>query len=164
VNLSMKQLQHDIAAEVAQALEDTGLPAAALALEITETAMMTETDLAVRRLDELKALGVRLALDDFGTGYSSLSYLGRLPVDVIKMDRSFLRDGGHPDGLANAVVAIGQTLALAVVAEGIEHPEQAAALRELGCWLGQGFHFARPMPADALSGFLAAGAARLTRS
>jgi diguanylate cyclase (GGDEF)-like protein/PAS domain S-box-containing protein len=164
VNLSMKQLQHDIAAEVAQALEDTGLPAAALALEITETAMMTDTDLAVRRLDELKALGVRLALDDFGTGYSSLSYLGRLPVDVIKMDRSFLRDGGHPDGLANAVVAIGQTLALAVVAEGIEHPEQAAALRELGCWLGQGFHFARPMPADALCGFLAAGAARLTRS
>jgi diguanylate cyclase (GGDEF)-like protein/PAS domain S-box-containing protein len=164
VNLSMKQLHHDIAGEVGEALAESGLPAAALALEITETAMMTNTDLAVRRLDELKALGVRLALDDFGTGYSSLSYLGRLPVDVLKMDRSFLRDGGLPDGLANAVVAIGQTLELAVVAEGIEHPEQAEALRELGCYLGQGFHFARPMDAAALEGFLGAGAARLTRS
>jgi diguanylate cyclase (GGDEF)-like protein/PAS domain S-box-containing protein len=159
VNISVKQLQHgDVVADVRDALARSGLPAAALALEITETAMMSDADLAIRRLHELKALGVRLALDDFGTGYSSLSYLSRMPVDVLKMDRSFLRDGGQPDGLANAVVAIGQTLGLAVVAEGIEHPEQGEALRELGCYLGQGFHFARPMDAAAVTEFLRAPA------
>jgi EAL domain-containing protein (putative c-di-GMP-specific phosphodiesterase class I) len=157
VNVSMKQLQHgDIAGDVGAALAESGLPPAALVVEITETATMMDADLAVRRLQYLKALGVRLALDDFGTDYSSLSYLSRLPVDVLKMDRSFLRSGGQPDGLANAVVAIGQTLGLAVVAEGIEQPAQAEALRELGCDLGQGFHFARPMDAAALAAFLGA--------
>ena len=87
---------------------------------------MTDTDLAVERLDELRALGVRLAMDDFGTGYSSLSYLSRFPVDVLKMDRSFLREGATPEasGLASAVVALGETLRLEVVAEGIELSEQ----------------------------------------
>ena len=115
--------------------------------------MMADTDLAVQRLNDLKALGVRLAMDDFGTGYSSLSYLGRFPVDILKMDRSFLASGEN-DSLAAAVIALGASLALDVVAEGIEYPEQASSLRELGCELGQGFLFARPMAHDALHEYL----------
>jgi diguanylate cyclase (GGDEF)-like protein/PAS domain S-box-containing protein len=157
VNLSVKQLQHsDIVGDVADALAESGLDAASLTLEITESVMMTDTDLAVQRLQELKALGVRLALDDFGTGYSSLSYLSRFPVDILKMDRSFLRAGASPDagGLAAAVVALGETLALEVVAEGIEFPEQMTTLRDLGCNLGQGFYFAKPMNAEATHDYL----------
>ena len=157
VNLSVKQLQHsDIAADVRDALVESGLPAGSLTLEITETVMMTDTELGVQRLDELKALGVRLAMDDFGTGYSSLSYLSRLPVDVIKMDRSFLSSGASPQAsaLASAVVALGETLHLDVVAEGIELQEQWIGLRELGCDLGQGFLFARPMDADSTLDYL----------
>jgi EAL domain-containing protein (putative c-di-GMP-specific phosphodiesterase class I) len=148
INLSVKQLQHgDIVADVRSALASSGLDASRLTLEITESVMMTDTDLVVQRLHELKALGVRLAMDDFGTGYSSLSYLSRLPVDILKMDRSFLRSGQSPQasGLANAVVSLGATLQLEVVAEGIERQEQWHRLRELGCDLGQGFYFARPM-------------------
>jgi len=151
VNLSVKQLQHsDIVADVRDALHFAGLPAEMLMLEITETVLMTDTDLAVERLAELRELGVHLAMDDFGTGYSSLSYLNRFPVDVLKMDRSFLREGATPDasGLASAVVALGETLRLDVVAEGIELSEQWITLRELGCTRGQGFFFARPMPID----------------
>ena len=108
--------------------------------------MMTDTDLAVQRLEELKELGVRLAMDDFGTGYSSLSYLSRFPVDILKMDRSFLRDGATPQtsALAAAVIALGETLQLEVVAEGIELDEQWRGLRDLGCGSGQGFLFAQP--------------------
>jgi diguanylate cyclase (GGDEF)-like protein/PAS domain S-box-containing protein len=159
VNLSVKQLQHgDIVADVRAALERSGLDPERLTLEITESVMMTDTELAVRRLHELKALGVRVAMDDFGTGYSSLSYLSRLPVDILKMDRSFLRQGASPQasGLANAVVSLGATLELEVVAEGIERPEQWERLRELGCDLGQGFYFARPMDAARTLEFLRA--------
>ena len=157
INLSLKQIQHsDIVADVRDALTESGLPAGCLTLEITETVLMADTDLAVQRLRELKELGVRLALDDFGTGYSSLSYLSRFPVDILKMDRSFLRDGASPSsGLATAVVALGATLNLEVVAEGIEFPEQWYALRDLGCEMGQGFYFARPMDVDATLQFLA---------
>jgi EAL domain-containing protein (putative c-di-GMP-specific phosphodiesterase class I) len=121
---------------------------------------MADVEQAVQRLRELKALGVRLALDDFGTGYSSLSYLSKLPVDVLKMDRSFLTGDASPEAsdLANAVVALGATLDLEVVAEGIELPEQWDSLRELGCDLGQGFLFSPPMTADATLAFLARAA------
>ena len=159
VNLSVKQLQHsDIVGDVRDALEDSGLAPETLTLEITETVMMTDTDLAVQRLQELRALGVRLAMDDFGTGYSSLSYLSRFPVDILKMDRSFLAAGASPEasGLATAVVSLGQTLNLDVVAEGIEFPEQWTTLRDLGCGLGQGFYFARPMDADTTIEYLRA--------
>ena len=165
VNLSVKQLQHsDIATDVRDALAESGLAASSLTLEITETVMMTDTDLAVQRLIDLKELGVRLAMDDFGTGYSSLSYLSRFPVDILKMDRSFLRDGASPQtsALAAAVIALGETLELEVVAEGIEYPEQWRGLRELGCGSGQGFLFARPMDADATLEYLRAGAAGRT--
>jgi EAL domain-containing protein (putative c-di-GMP-specific phosphodiesterase class I) len=158
VNLSLRQIQHsDIVADVRDALEESGLAPGRLTLEITESVLMDDTDLAVGRLRDLKALGVTLALDDFGTGYSSLSYLSRFPVDILKMDRSFLHEGSTPGShsLANAVVGLGATLALEVVAEGIELPEQAESLRTLGCDLGQGFHFAHPMNAEASLAFIA---------
>ena len=153
INLSVKQLQHsDVIADVHDAVVEAGIEPSTLTLEITETVLMADTDLAVRRLSELKALGVNLALDDFGTGYSSLSYLSRFPVDILKMDRSFLTGGATPEmsELASAVLALGTTLDLDVVAEGIEEPQQWASLRELGCAFGQGFYFGRPMDAEAV--------------
>jgi EAL domain-containing protein (putative c-di-GMP-specific phosphodiesterase class I) len=131
-----------------------------LTLEITESVMMTDTDLAVSRLNELRALGLRLAMDDFGTGYSSLSSLSLFPLDILKMDRSLLAAGASPvtSGLASAVLSLGETFQLEVVAEGIEFPEQSVTLRELGCDTGQGFYFARPMAAEQLLGYLNAPA------
>jgi EAL domain-containing protein (putative c-di-GMP-specific phosphodiesterase class I) len=115
---------------------------------------MADTDLAVERLRELKALGVRVAMDDFGTGYSSLSYLSRFPIDILKMDRSFIAAGEADASLAAAIVGLGESLNLEVVAEGIELPEQISALRRLGCGLGQGFLFAHAMDRDALRAYL----------
>jgi diguanylate cyclase (GGDEF)-like protein/PAS domain S-box-containing protein len=157
INLSVKQLQHsDVVADVRDALEESGLEPSRLTLEITETVMMADTEMAVRRLSELKKLGVRLAMDDFGTGYSSLSYLNAFPVDVLKMDRSFLRPDAptRARNLASAVIAIGTNLELEVVAEGIEDAQQWASMRSLGAHLGQGFHFARPMDAAQATDFL----------
>jgi diguanylate cyclase (GGDEF)-like protein/PAS domain S-box-containing protein len=157
INLSVKQLfQSDIVADVRQALDDAGLEAAALTLEITESVMMTDIETAVKRLTELRDLGIRLAMDDFGTGYSSLSYLSRFPLDILKMDRSLLAAGASPvtSGLASAVLGLGETFDLEVVAEGIEYPEQSATLRDLGCETGQGFYFARPMQPQALLSYL----------
>jgi EAL domain-containing protein (putative c-di-GMP-specific phosphodiesterase class I) len=148
VNLSVKQLQHpDVVADVRAALEDSGIDPHMLVLEITETVLMADYELASRRLQQLKELGVRIAMDDFGTGYSSLSYLSRFPVDILKMDRSFLASNASPqaEGLAAAIVALGESLKLEVVAEGIELSGQYQALRDLGCDLGQGFFIARPM-------------------
>jgi EAL domain-containing protein (putative c-di-GMP-specific phosphodiesterase class I) len=117
--------------------------------------MMADADLAIRRLEEMKGLGVRLAMDDFGTGYSSLSYLSKFPVDILKMDRSFLEAESDADsGLAAAVVALGATLDMQVVAEGIELTTQMSALRQLGCELGQGFLFARPMSFASVADYL----------
>ncbi|HEY3069933.1 MAG TPA: EAL domain-containing protein [Gaiellaceae bacterium] len=158
VNLSVKQLQSEtIVDDVRAALEESGLPPSALVLEITESVMMADTDLAVQRLQELKSLGVLLAMDDFGTGYSSLSYLSRFPVDILKMDRSFLSSEHEESGLIAAIIALGTSLSLDVVAEGIELPEQIASLRDLGCDLGQGFLFARPMNEEALVEYLVNG-------
>jgi EAL domain-containing protein (putative c-di-GMP-specific phosphodiesterase class I) len=157
INLSVKQLFHsDIVADVSSALSAAELDPAALTLEITESVMMTDTELAVARLKELRALGVRLAMDDFGTGYSSLSSLSLFPLDILKMDRSLLAAGAAPitSGLASAVLSLGETFELEVVAEGIELPEQSVTLRDLGCDTGQGFYFARPMAPDRLLGFL----------
>ena len=156
VNLSVKQLQSEtIVEDVRAALVESGLAAENLVLEITESVMMADAGLAVQRLTELKALGLRLAMDDFGTGYSSLSYLSRFPVDILKMDRSFLQAGEAESGLAAAIVGLGETLQLDVVAEGIERPEQMQSLQRLGCELGQGWLFARAMPPEALRRFLA---------
>jgi diguanylate cyclase (GGDEF)-like protein/PAS domain S-box-containing protein len=157
INLSVKQLFHnDIVRDVAEALAAADLEPSALTLEITESVMMTDTELAVSRLTELHDLGVRLAMDDFGTGYSSLSYLSRFPLDILKMDRSLLAAGASPvtSGLASAVLGLGETFDLEVVAEGIEYPEQSVTLRDLGCETGQGFYFARPMDPAQLMRYL----------
>ena len=159
VNLSVKQLQHsDVVADVRDALDESGLDPRLLTLEITESMLVDDPEIAVVKLKELRALGVRIAMDDFGTGYSSLSYLSRFPVDIIKMDRSFLRPDSSREAadLSSAVVALGSTLALEVVAEGIELDEQLRRLRDLGCEFGQGFHFAHPMEPGDLVDFLEA--------
>jgi EAL domain-containing protein (putative c-di-GMP-specific phosphodiesterase class I) len=117
--------------------------------------MLADADVAVERLHELKELGVMIAMDDFGTGYSSLSYLSRLPVDILKMDRSFIGSTIDDTGLAAAIMAIGDRLGLEVVAEGIEREEQIASLQDLGFDLGQGFFFGRPMPGAQLDEHLA---------
>jgi diguanylate cyclase (GGDEF)-like protein/PAS domain S-box-containing protein len=157
INLSVKQLFHnDIIIDVTEALFEANLEPEALTLEITESVMMTDTDLAITKLQELHDLGVKLAMDDFGTGYSSLSYLSLFPLDILKMDRSLLAAGASPvtSGLASAVLGLGETFDLEVVAEGIEYPEQSVTLRDLGCETGQGFYFARPMEPERLIGFL----------
>jgi len=158
VNLSAKQLQHsDVFADVRDALDSAGLDPKLLTIEITESMLIEDPDLAVVKLKELRDLGVRIAMDDFGTGYSSLSYLGRFPVDVIKMDRSFLRPETAQEtaDLSSAVVALGSSLALDVVAEGIELDDQLQKLRDLGCDFGQGFHFAGPMESGGMAAYLA---------
>ena len=149
VNLSARQLQDPrIIDDVREALGASGLGPTQLSLEITESVIMHDTDVALARLHALKALGVRLAIDDFGTGYSSLSYLRRFPVDVLKIDRAFVQgagDGGE-SVLVDAIVGLGSALGLRTVAEGIEHEGQLARLRALGCGFGQGYLFAAPLP------------------
>jgi EAL domain-containing protein (putative c-di-GMP-specific phosphodiesterase class I) len=115
--------------------------------------MLADTEFGLLQLHDLKSLGVRLAMDDFGTGYSSLSYLSRFPVDILKMDRSFVGAGDN-EALTSAIIALGASLSLDVVAEGIELPEQATSLQARGCEIGQGFLFARPMASEALVEFL----------
>jgi diguanylate cyclase (GGDEF)-like protein/PAS domain S-box-containing protein len=154
VNLSVRQLRSDaIVSDVRCALEKIGFPAESLVLEITETVVMADTEFAVQRLRELKSLGVRLAMDDFGTGYSSLSFLSRFPVDILKIDRSFVR-AGENTALTSAIVALGMSLDLDVIAEGIEMQEEDAALQDLGCTMGQGFLYAHPLSTEDLFSFL----------
>jgi EAL domain-containing protein (putative c-di-GMP-specific phosphodiesterase class I) len=160
VNVSPRQLlEPALVADVEAALADSGLPATRLVLEITETAVMHRVDDAVARLEELTRLGVRIAIDDFGTGHSSLAYLRRLPVSALKLARPFVRDlETSPPALALArgIVALGHSLQLKVVAEGIEETGQRDLLRDMACDLGQGYLYARPMGADAIEAELAA--------
>jgi diguanylate cyclase (GGDEF)-like protein/PAS domain S-box-containing protein len=147
VNISGRHLQHaDLAHDVAEALRESGLEPGNLVIELTESTIMYNTDANLERFRRLKALGVRLAIDDFGTGYSSLSYLHRFPIDILKIDRSFvsrLTSADNGPELARAVVTLGDTLGLETVAEGIELEQQVAALLALGCVAGQGFLFAQ---------------------
>ncbi|MGY1601918.1 putative bifunctional diguanylate cyclase/phosphodiesterase [Geodermatophilus sp. SYSU D00815] len=151
VNLSPRQLaEEDIVATVAGALEDTGLPAAQLTLEVTESVLVQDVDRVVDRLLALRALGVRVAIDDFGTGYSSLSYLRRLPADIIKIDRSFVTDlaqDGASRTLISSIIELARSLRLDVVAEGVEDAVQRSVLQSLQCSHAQGYLFARPLPA-----------------
>jgi diguanylate cyclase (GGDEF)-like protein/PAS domain S-box-containing protein len=162
VNLSVRQLQQDTIVEtVARVLEETGFEPSALTLEITESAVMNDHVTTIVRLNQLKALGVRIAVDDFGTGYSSLSYLRRFPIDILKIDRSFVdgvTDGSQKRALLRTIVELGRTLNLETVAEGIELPEELQQLRSLDCELGQGYYFARPLDAEAVGPLLAQGA------
>jgi diguanylate cyclase (GGDEF)-like protein len=157
VNVSPRQLQQpDFVGQVRTALEDNALAPGSLVIEITESAIM-ETG-AASILRALKELGVRLAMDDFGTGYSSLAHLRRFPLDVIKVDRSFVAGLGDGQGasIAGAIVSLARALGLRTVAEGIEDEEQCRAVVALGCDVGQGFLFAAPMPADDLTRLLTA--------
>jgi diguanylate cyclase (GGDEF)-like protein/PAS domain S-box-containing protein len=155
VNLSARHLRDAaVVDDVVHALEGSGMPPKSLLIEITETALVEDLDPAGTVLHDLKALGVRLAIDDFGTGYSSLARLGTFPLDVIKIDKSFVdRLIGSSDGdaMVRAVVDLGNTLGMQAVAEGVEQAEQAQALVRLGCTMAQGFLFARPMPPDDMT-------------
>jgi diguanylate cyclase (GGDEF)-like protein len=158
VNLSAAQLGQDsFVPDVVDILRATGLPPARLVLEMTETVMFHDTQTTISRLGMLRSLGVRVAIDDFGTGYSSLGYLRRFPVDILKIAREFVTPsemGSDGWALASAIVALGRTLGLRIVAEGIEEPAQLERLLGLGCELGQGFLFARPMPGDEVAEWL----------
>jgi diguanylate cyclase (GGDEF)-like protein/PAS domain S-box-containing protein len=158
VNLSAKQfLQSDLADQVQQALETTGLPSRCLKLEITESYLIENNDKAVKIMNRLRDIGVELSLDDFGTGYSSLSYLHRLPVNSLKIDRSFvsrMSESGENSEIVRTIVKLAQNLNMDVIAEGIETNEQLAQLNDLRCGFGQGYLFAKPMPAEAAAAFI----------
>jgi len=158
VNLSAQQLADAaFVTDLEAILADAGLPAEQLVLEMTETDMFHDTSTTISRLEALRALGVRVAIDDFGTGYSSLGYLRRFPVDILKIAREFIGETDRPEEwpFAAAIVALGHALGMAIIAEGIEDRTQLAHLQGLGCELGQGFLFARPLEATAIGRFLA---------
>ncbi|HLF40369.1 MAG TPA: EAL domain-containing protein, partial [Acidimicrobiia bacterium] len=155
VNLSARQLSTGVfVGTVRRILEETGLAPERLCLEITESVLMEDVETSIDALLGLKALGVRLAVDDFGTGYSSLSYLRRFPIDVVKLDRSFVAGLGvdpAATAIVSAVVNLSHALGLTVVAEGVETEEQLVALRALRCDRAQGYYWSRPLPPEALS-------------
>ncbi len=158
VNLSARQLaQPDLVHTVARALARTGTTGAELCLEITETAVMADAEAAVAKLGELRALGIALAIDDFGTGYSSPSYLKRLPADVLKIDRAFvagLGDDSESSVIPGAVIGLAHALGMTTIAEGVETATQGEELQRLGCDAAQGYYYARPAPADAVTALL----------
>jgi EAL domain-containing protein (putative c-di-GMP-specific phosphodiesterase class I) len=166
VNLSARQLRHpNIVRDIADALDDSGLLPSRLILEITESVLMVDTAATLNRLFQLKSLGVRLAIDDFGTGYSSFAYLRRFPIDILKIDKSFV-DGVATEptssALVDAMIRIGKTLRMETVAEGVELIEQADQLRALQCDIGQGYLFSRPLPSDSITSLLRERAANGT--
>jgi EAL domain-containing protein (putative c-di-GMP-specific phosphodiesterase class I) len=171
VNLSARQFKEaGLVEDVAEALRVSGLPPSSLALEITESALMDDAAAAVGWLKELQDLGVQLAIDDFGTGYSSLSYLRQFPVNTLKIDKSFVDDITHDSDratLVSAIIELGRSLGLKTVAEGIEELDQLTELTNLGCDVGQGYHFARPLDSRAFRKMLSSGnadAAPLSRA
>lgn len=159
VNLSPRQLQRPtFVKQATEIIRQTAFPAERLHLEIIETMAMQDAELARVVMRQLQALGVSVALDDFGTGYSSLAYLRRFPLNGLKIDRSFVMELERRSenlSIVRAIIALTQAMGLAVTAEGIETASQLATLSALGCTYGQGYYFARPMPADAMSNFLA---------
>jgi diguanylate cyclase (GGDEF)-like protein/PAS domain S-box-containing protein len=163
VNLSARELDEPgLVGSVRAALQESGLDAAHLVLEITESLLLVDLPATLRKLSELRALGVRLAVDDFGTGYSSLAYLENLPVDILKIDKSFVdrigttgpADGSDQPVMVSAISRLGHALHLQLVAEGIEQQEQVRTLQNLACQYGQGYFFARPLPSEALTALL----------
>ena len=153
VNCSAQQFRLEgIVDTVARTLQQTGLPASCLELELTESVIIEHTEQVIVRFEALDGMGVQLSIDDFGTGYSSLSYLKRFPIHELKIDQSFVRDiSTDPDDAAivSAIIAIAHSLGLEVVAEGVETAEQLAFLKSLGCDRAQGYYFSRPLPAEA---------------
>ncbi len=160
VNLSPRQFHDErLALELAQIFADTGMDANLLELEISESLLMGDVEKTLRILAQLKAIGIRVAIDDFGTGYASLATLKRFPIDTIKIDRSFIRDSAHvadDKDLTEAIVAMGRTLSLTVVAQGVETKEQADFVRRNACDEIQGYYFNRPLPAEQIAELLRA--------
>jgi EAL domain-containing protein (putative c-di-GMP-specific phosphodiesterase class I) len=158
VNLSARHfLSPHLVHEVRAVLEHEAIPGSALAIELTETVLADNEVLIAARLQSLRDLGVCIALDDFGTGYSSLNYVRRFPIDILKVDKSFVSGVGHDssnDGVTRAIVSIGQSLSLRTVAEGVETLEQMERLRDLGCLLAQGYLFSPPVGRDAFETLL----------
>jgi EAL domain-containing protein (putative c-di-GMP-specific phosphodiesterase class I) len=158
VNLSAVQFrQKDLEQMVGSALDATGLRPECLELEVTETSIMHDIAEVRGTLDRLKARGVQLSVDDFGTGYSSLGYLKRLPLDRLKIDRSFVKDvtvDSDDAAITAAIVAMARTLGLKTIAEGVETEAQLKFLKSLGCDEGQGYYFSRPLPPEALADFV----------
>jgi diguanylate cyclase (GGDEF)-like protein/PAS domain S-box-containing protein len=158
VNLSARQFaDDDLVGDIAQALKSTGLPPHLLELELTESMVVQNSERAGRVLREIKAMGVRLAIDDFGVGYSSLTHLKRFPIDTLKVDRSFIRDvpkDAEDKAITEAIIAMGKSLNLTVVAEGVETQEQQAFLKEHACDEMQGFFFSKPIPGEAFAELL----------
>ena len=163
VNISARQFQDQSFPKTIQSiLQETGLPAHALKIEITESVAMRDLDISIRLLNELNAMGIQISIDDFGTGYSSMGYLKRFPLHVLKIDQSFIKDITHdPDSqvITNAMIVVAHSLKLAVIAEGVETEEQSVILRSLGCDAMQGYLFGRPMPAEAFVKLLPEGLA-----
>jgi EAL domain-containing protein (putative c-di-GMP-specific phosphodiesterase class I) len=158
VNLSARQFQYSgLVEDILAALGDSGLPAEALKLEVTETVAMEAGIGSIQTFQALRGLGVRLAIDDFGTGYSSLAYLKRFPVDTLKVDRSFIDGIGHDEhdsAIVRSVVSLARSLGLTVTAEGIETTDQLDVVRTLDCDEGQGYLFLRPKPSEEITGFI----------
>jgi EAL domain-containing protein (putative c-di-GMP-specific phosphodiesterase class I) len=150
VNVSARQLQRpEFIDEVADALAETALTPSSLTLELTESVMMQDMEVSLIRLEALRDLGVKLAIDDFGTGYSSLNYVRELPVDILKIDRSFLADTNpQVEQMTASIVELARIFNLKAVAEGVETTDQLARLRGMHCDFGQGFHFAEPLSAE----------------
>jgi len=166
LNLSARELTHpDVVSNLLGCVRESGIDPRFLTIEVTESTAMADGDSGFRALREFSSEGIRVAIDDFGTGYSSLEQLRRMPVDIVKIDRSFvsgMADDPTDRALVAAVVGMGRALKLAVVAEGIESPEESEALLELGCHIGQGFLFAKPLPIEAMDDLLASGTSALT--
>ena len=154
MNVSPTQLNDPgLVADVSHALAHSGLPAGALVVEITESAFLLNDDGLAATIGELAALGVVIALDDFGSGYSSLGYLSKLPIGILKIDRSLVQEideGQEGAAIAQAIVRLGHSLDMEIIAEGIERSEQLAELQASGCKSGQGFFLGRPVPPEAV--------------
>jgi diguanylate cyclase (GGDEF)-like protein/PAS domain S-box-containing protein len=158
INLSVRQLMHEqIIRDVREAVDDAGLDPSTVTMEITETTLMHDTEMTRERLAELREIGVSLAVDDFGTGYSSLQYVQRFPIDIIKIDRSFVTGLGTNPGdgaVVQSMIELSQRLGVHTVAEGIDRPEQVTLLQSLGADLGQGYLFSKPVVADQITALL----------
>lgn len=161
VNISARQFQDQSFPKTIQSiLQETGLPAHALKIEITESVAMRDLDISIRLLNELNAMGIQISIDDFGSGYSSMGYLKRFPLHLLKIDQSFIKDITHdPDSqvITNAMIVVAHSLKLAVIAEGVETEEQSVILCSLGCDAMQGYLFGRPMPDEAFVKLLPEG-------
>jgi EAL domain-containing protein (putative c-di-GMP-specific phosphodiesterase class I) len=158
VNLSARQFIDDnLPEQTAKTLQETGMDPALLEFEITESMMMYNTDKTIEVLSAFRKMGIRIAIDDFGIGYSSLSHLKEFPIDIIKMDRSFVKDipADQADAaIADAIIAMGKRLGIRVVAEGVETHAQLVFLRERGCDEIQGYYFSKPLPAGEFASYL----------